>query len=601
MNSGALVKLIVVALLLLLPALPALAHEIVVDAAGTCSFPDAFASANNDDNRGGCTRVDDGNGSNDTIILEKNVSSGGLVMSATASLNRGNITIEGKGYTYTMNVNHDRHFDVGRNRLTINNLILTRAENTGRAGVGGSINLSGTSVTIPASLVVNDSVFHGNLAWDEGGAINVGPHKEATINRTVFYNNTSNKVGSAISLEDKAHLIVSNSSFYNNNGKGVIAPHDGTGGPPDEITLRHVTIFGNSGSGGGLRFATAASKLEMSNSIDVSNAGGACQLTATLPTDTTLRNNIVGSSSTQNCKDGANTVVADPMLPNAAGVTTLLHLIPQAGSPAIDAISAADCEAVFGTADKRDVRGTARPQNGKCDIGAYEYVAPPPPPRDTESGSGGGASASPSGSGSDDEAMPTAVAVIRYSPAQSCQSLQPSIVVSKASSGTSCQLVSGSGIGHPEVIAAMPSLVVDIWGWVTPGTQVCFLASSGAIKFIDTTALPRTVADLSVFSEAGGLLCATVDGAGQVALVPGPSAPPVATPSLDTQLLGDCMVTLQYSLNFRDAPAGEKIGALPSQVKLTALERTDSWFKVDYHGAQGWISAAYVEPEDDCG
>ena len=199
--------------------------------------------------------------------------------------------------------------------------------------------------------------------------------------------------------------------------------------------------------------------------------------------------------------------------------------------------------------------------------------------------------------------MPTAVPVIRYSPAQSCQTLQPDIVVSNASSGTSCQLLEGSEIGHADVIAAMPSLVVDLWGWVTSGTQVCFRADSGSIKFIDTTAIPRAVSDLPVFSEAGGLLCATIDGAGQVALVDGPSAPAPQQQAASAQgrSLSGCMVTLQYSLNFRDAPDGEKIGALRSQIKLTALERTDGWFKVDYHGEQGWISAAYVEPEGDCG
>ena len=218
----------------------------------------------------------------------------------------------------------------------------------------------------------------------------------------------------------------------------------------------------------------------------------------------------------------------------------------------------------------------------------------PPPPSPEDDGDGGG------GSG-DDEAAPTAVPVIRYSPEQSCKTLQPSIVVSNASSGTSCSKVEGSEIGHEDVIAAMPSLVVDIWGWVTPGTQVCFRADSGAIKFIDTTAIPRTVADLPVFSEAGGLLCATIDGAGQVALVPGPPAPQEQAASAQGRSLSGCMVLLQYSLNFRDAPDGEKIGALRSQVKLTVLERVDGWFKVDYHGEQGWISAAYVEPEGDCG
>ena len=54
-------------------------------------------------------------------------------------------------------------------------------------------------------------------------------------------------------------------------------------------------------------------------------------------------------------------------------------------------------------------------------------------------------------------------------------------------------------------------------------------------------------------------------------------------------------------LNFRAAPGGESIGGLPYDATLTALERTSGWFKVDYHGAQGWISADYVEPQGTCG
>ena len=221
-----------------------------------------------------------------------------------------------------------------------------------------------------------------------------------------------------------------------------------------------------------------------------------------------------------------------------------------------------------------------------------------PPPRVDDGGDRDGSNTS---SSSDGVAQPTAVPVIRYSPAQSCQTLQPDIVVSNASSGTSCSQVEGSGTGHPDVIAANPSLAVDIWGWVTPNTEVCFRASSGSIKFIDTTLLPRTVTDLPAYSQPGGLLCATIDSAGQVALVPGPPAPQQQAASAQGTMLIDCMVLLQYALNFRDAPDGEMIDVLPSQVKLTVLERANGWFKVDYHGEQGWIAAQYVAPEGDCG
>ena len=602
-------KSIFAALILLLSALPALAADIVVAEGGTCSFYNAWLSARYNEDRGGCTHTgdwDDNNWSSpgdpggDTIILRQDVRGGDLQMfgsRAGAERSTGNITIEGGGHTYTMTANNGRHFHIAGRHLTINNLVLTRADNTNKAGAGGAILLTGAANT-DAKLTVNDSVFHGNKSHDEGGVIMINDNTSATIRRSVFYNNeSSNDWGSAIAFGRDANVTVESSSFYNNNGKGVIAAKPNA--VAENIILKHVTIVNNRGSRGGISFRLnerASAKFELSNSIDWNNAGGACQLGwSSPPPDTTLRNNILGSGSTQNCKDGANTLVGDPMLTDSAGVTTLVHLVPLPGSPAIDAISAVDCEAVVGTDISRDPLGTARPQNGKCEIGAYEIKAPPRGPDRPTDGDGDG------GGSSDDEAMPTAVAVIRYSPEQSCQTLQPAIVVSKASSGTSCRRVEGSGIGHAAVIAAMPSLVVDIWGWVTPGTQVCFHANSGSIKFIDTTALPRTVADLPVFSEPGGLLCATIAGAGQVALVAGPPAP-VATAILPAyQSLSGCMVLLQYALNFRDAPAGDKIGVLPSQVRLTALERTDGWFKVDYHGEQGWISAAYVEPIGTCG
>ena len=62
----------------------------------------------------------------------------------------------------------------------------------------------------------------------------------------------------------------------------------------------------------------------------------------------------------------------------------------------------------------------------------------------------------------------------------------------------------------------------------------------------------------------------------------------------------NCMVTTTDLLNFRAAPAGSVIGHIPYNATLTALTQVDGWFKVDYHGQAGWISADYVTKSGGC-
>ncbi len=650
-NSGTLARFILIALVLLAAALPAYAATINVDA--TCTLAQAINEANGaTSGTGSCEAGTDGSGTAgaDTINIAANITLTADLPAVTSS-----ITFNGNNKTINGGESH-RAFVINTAGIavTINNLTLAENQSPSNSsggainysGGGGSASLTLNNVTISDSeswyssvqrnggglfcfsstLRINNSSFHNNRG-NEGGAIDIGATCDVTITGSVFYNNSARLLGGAIVISKGAKATISNSSIYGNitgstggDGRGsAIYIIGGSGSSHRDIYLNHLTITGNQNSGSNDKRASHAAvqivlsnaKVHLRNSIiygnntDATTPGVDCARTSatqTLLTDSasaleTNTGNIIGDG---NC--GTPTGVfgsgGDPQLP--ASATSGYYALSSSSS----AVDAAAC--ISGL--NQDQRGRRRPSGVRCDIGAYEYQYPPPPPPPAPPGSdfggpGGGRSGSASRSGSQAEAMPTAVPVIRYSPEQSCQTLQPDIVVSKASIGTSCQRVEGSEIGHPDVIAAMPSLVVDLWGWVTPGTQVCFRADSGAIKFIDTTAIPRTVSDLPVFSEAGGLLCATIDGAGQVALVAGPSAPAPQQQAASAQgrMLSGCMVTLQYSLNFRDAPDGEKIGALRSQIKLTALERTDGWFKVDYHGEQGWISAAYVEPEGDCG
>ena len=64
--------------------------------------------------------------------------------------------------------------------------------------------------------------------------------------------------------------------------------------------------------------------------------------------------------------------------------------------------------------------------------------------------------------------------------------------------------------------------------------------------------------------------------------------------------INDCMVKTTTGLNFRDAPGGERIGIVPENASVPASARTPGWFKVDYEGEIGWISADYVSTEGDC-
>ena len=70
--------------------------------------------------------------------------------------------------------------------------------------------------------------------------------------------------------------------------------------------------------------------------------------------------------------------------------------------------------------------------------------------------------------------------------------------------------------------------------------------------------------------------------------------------SASAQALTGCAVTTTHNLNFRDGPEGLRIGLVPSETALEAMASAPGWFKVDFQGESGWISADYVVTEGDC-
>ena len=172
-------------------------------------------------------------------------------------------------------------------------------------------------------------------------------------------------------------------------------------------------------------------------------------------------------------------------------------------------------------------------------------------------------------------------------------------------SGVQFRRLDATGVGIGWVIDMGFLDALDVWGYVEQGVEICFPPErgSGGLMFLDAATSPRTASPLA--SELrNGYTCASINRPGTVVLVrnaPQPSQLPMPT-ALPTTMLSGCMVRTINVLNFRDAPAGNVVEPLiPFNVTLTALERTDSWFRVDYHGARGWISADFVEPQGDCG
>jgi hypothetical protein len=378
------------------------------------------------------------------------------------------------------------------------------------------------------------------------------------------------------------------------------------------VTLRHVTITNNStgvdsiaNTQRGAGAFVYQTKVTLQNSIISGNSrvGGAadnCNFSGLAPIGHTLgpvlNNNIIGAGSqisqgaAPHCK--ADSVpVRDPQLHGPFGS----FFIPRVGSPAIDAVAC-------GTTDAGatiDQRGRTRPVGSQCDIGAIEdagYVLPR-----SDDGGDGGAPAS-GGGGGDSSGSQTAP------PVSTCLTLD-GVSAYNLNPATQCQRVNAMQIANPDIQAGDFVDAVDVWGWVTPETQICFAAAGGgSFKFIDTVAMPRTVQDLPACS-LNGMSCASINGQGMLVLLPGDAppacaeAPQAPAPSAPARNLSDCMVKTTAVLRFRESPGGGLIirdwipdSLLPKDATLTAVERTDAWFKVDFYGVKGWISADWVEP-----
>ena len=142
------------------------------------------------------------------------------------------------------------------------------------------------------------------------------------------------------------------------------------------MIVNNTTVFGNNStlSPGGGGIYNENGSVTIGNSIIAGNTNDQNDGPNCLGTIISLGYNLVGIISNCNFTTATGDLInavplLDPLLDN--GGPTFTHaLLP--GSPAIDAGNPAGCTDQDGSLLTTDQRGVARPQGGRCDIGAFE-------------------------------------------------------------------------------------------------------------------------------------------------------------------------------------------------------------------------------------
>ncbi|WP_165821285.1 right-handed parallel beta-helix repeat-containing protein [Nocardioides gansuensis] len=245
-----------------------------------------------------------------------------------------------------------------------------------------------------------DSTIRGNSGVIGGGLANA-PDNAIIVRGSLFLNNTARigftdegelddnagKGGGIMSFADGDSLFENTTISGNKAGTaGGGLFHDADG----ELRLVHMTIWRNSAPAGGAVGVvesdfvppvppSAISSVIMKNSIvGGSLEGGSCDWYVRSEggnLETGARNTCFLAVTAENAESpvelGVRDRRGDPQLEAIAdnGGPTLTHAL-RYGSLAIDS-SAPPCSVV-------DQRGIERPQNGRCDAGAFEYVGEPP-------------------------------------------------------------------------------------------------------------------------------------------------------------------------------------------------------------------------------
>jgi predicted outer membrane repeat protein len=251
----------------------------------------------------------------------------------------------------------------------------------GPGGLGGAVAANG-NVTIANStlhdnesggddgaafaggaMTIVNSALYDNTATNIAGAI--GAVGVTTITSSALYGNEAGNLGGAV-LGGDQNVIIENSTLHDNTsavGGGAVAVS-----LAGNVVLRHATLSGNAAPDGA-NVHTREGDVESFGSVlaDPQGGGENCSIaggtTSTYSYDTDDSCGFADATDTSGGDDPDLGALADNGGPT-------LTMLPQPGSPLIDAIPIADCDPAIPT----DQRGVERPQGDGCDTGAVEVT-----------------------------------------------------------------------------------------------------------------------------------------------------------------------------------------------------------------------------------
>ena len=325
--------------------------------AGTLTVNNSAFSSNSSTPLSGGGIYNDNGG---TLTVTNSTFSGNAAIDTGGGIsNGGTLTISNSTFSGNSSANAGGGILNNGGTLTVSNS--TFSGNS--APIGGGIANSKT-------LTVNNSAFSNNSASTQGGGIiNTGP---LTINNSTFSGNSAPNGGGI--YNGGTLLTINNSTFSSNSasiqGGGILNAFNS--GIPGTLTVNNSTFSGNSSTpnwGGGI---ANQGTLHLKNSI-LANSSGGYEDCFNLGGNTiaTNINNLIETNGSAGHQCGTPMLSADPQLGALAdngGDTQTFALL--ASSPAIDTGDNTSCEST-------DQRGIARPQNGLCDLGAYEVEYDP--------------------------------------------------------------------------------------------------------------------------------------------------------------------------------------------------------------------------------
>lgn len=283
---------------------------------------------------------------------------GAIFVDNTAPSGKGRIEIKQSTFENNQSINAGgaMHINLYSHRntqlLVSGSRFIDNRVDDGLSGWGGAISGGGTGGPVPFKII--NSVFQGNSAGGigaggAGGALGFAQPTTTTIANSTFTENVAevNCPDTCFAGQGGAMFIASSGSFkiYNSTIAYNVAEFVSGAIAGDTGTLYNTIIAYNTaenrGNGGTVNSVQCEARLKGNNNLMFPNAPVKCAPKIT---------------------------IKNPRLEPLTGDVLPLQL----DSPAINKGSNAICNAA--PVNKRDQRGTKRPQGARCDIGAYEFV-----------------------------------------------------------------------------------------------------------------------------------------------------------------------------------------------------------------------------------